>query len=615
MKSPAQRIFLPWLLALCLAACSSQSPAWQDEALAATPESAQQLLASTAGASPERANALRIQAAQQWLELGRTPQARESLDGVNAAILAGSPLAAYSATLARVLLDEGNPQAARSTLMGNPALNDYLPQLSPAEQVRIGEARALVFEALGENLLAARERMFMAPLASNPQRARNNLDALWRVLAKTPLPDLENTLAAAPGGDTAGWLSLAIATRKTQGDLDAQLRALTQWQEQWPNHPAARQLPAELAQLKSLASNRPREIAVLLPASGRFAAAGQAIRDGLLAAWYRANEASTRTPHLHFYDSSAGDFITLYRQAVTNGAQLVIGPLDKENLRLLFDLGTLPVPTLALNDISGYGAPPAGLYQFSLSPEQEASQVAQYMVQAGYRQVLLAYPDEAWATKPAEAFRAALEANGGRVIAKASWPKADAAPASLKAALNIERSEQRARDLQVLFSETLHPEARRRQDVDAIFLVARPETGRMVMPTLQFLYAANIPVYATSSIYSGIPNPDADRDMSRTRFCDMNWLLDPANPFYQQLRPWLSDNSTPYLRLYAMGADAYLLYPRLSQLQQSPGSQVDGYTGALHINGTRQVTRDMECAVFRNGLPTPLPRTAAGNPG
>src|SRR5690554_7108230 len=77
-----------------------------------------------------------------------------------------------------------------------------------------------------------------------------------------------------------------------------------------------------------------------------------------------------------------------------------------------------------------------------------------------------------------------------------------------------------------LLRQSTEFEPRRRQDADWLFLVALPQQARQIKPTLAFNFASDLPVYSTSHVYSGEPNPSKDRDLNGIVFCDTPWLLD-----------------------------------------------------------------------------------------
>ena len=68
---------------------------------------------------------------------------------------------------------------------------------------------------------------------------------------------------------------------------------------------------------------QPRQIALLLPLSGRPEAAGSAVRDGFLAAYY--DYGSTTRPRLRLYDVAARDAPSAYLQALADGSDFVVG--------------------------------------------------------------------------------------------------------------------------------------------------------------------------------------------------------------------------------------------------------------------------------------------------
>lgn len=143
-----------------------------------------------------------------------------------------------------------------------------------------------------------------------------------------------------------------------------------------------------------------------------------------------------------------------------------------------------------------------------------------------------------------------------------------------------------------------------------IFLIADPAQARQIKPTLAFHYAGNIPVYATSHIYSGVPNPGVDRDLNGIRFNTMPWLFDSQSP-EKKMIDQNTQSSAIYSRLHAMGVDAFRLYPRLPQLAQVPEMRLYGATGALRLLPDGRIEREQIWVRMRNGLAQPLPTVVA----
>src|SRR5690606_16373874 len=122
--------------------------------------------------------------------------------------------------------------------------------------------------------------------------------------------------------------------------------------------------------------------ALLLPLSGRQEGAGVAVRDGFIAAWYQ--QEPERRPRIRIYDAAAADPDQVMLQAIADGAQFIVGPLLKEAVAAAATIADARVPVLALNFLPDEATAPDGFYQFALSPEDEAQQVARRVVADGH---------------------------------------------------------------------------------------------------------------------------------------------------------------------------------------------------------------------------------------
>nr|MDT0253258.1 penicillin-binding protein activator [Endozoicomonas sp.] len=99
-----------------------------------------------------------------------------------------------------------------------------------------------------------------------------------------------------------------------------------------------------------------------------------------------------------------------------------------------------------------------------------------------------------------------------------------------------------------------------------------------------------------------------DRDMDGIRVPIMPWLIPGASSqLEQQILALWQQSRTQLGSLYALGADAYKLYPRLQQLSSLQGSQLQGLTGSLSITPNGKVHRELSWQIFRNGRLKPLP--------
>lgn len=343
----------------------------------------------------------------------------------------------------------------------------------------------------------------------------------------------------------------------------------------------------------SLPSGKPKQIALLLPLQGGNATSGQAIRNGFLTAYYYAKQQQADAPAVTVMDTSGADIVALYQQAVDKGADFVVGPLTKENLQTLAGKGALTRPTLALNTLDN-GAVVGNLYQFGLSPQEEASQAAIRAHNDGRQRAIILYPNGSWGQGVAMAFQNQFQSAGGTVVASYPFVPREDFSTGVAQALGVDPAAKRS--------------ARPRQDIDMVFLVAFPQEARQIRPQFLFYNAGSLPIYATSLIYSGTPNPQYDTDLNGIQFDDMPWILGPDMPQWAEMREHIKTLwATSYAkspRLYALGIDAYHLTYRLADMGSST---LPGATGGLSVGADQHIQRQLSWASIQNGVPQPLP--------
>ncbi len=474
--------------------------------------------------------------------------------------------------------------------------------------------KALAYERFGE-YPAALDEWLQANLYLSQTEQASYYDDFWQTLLNTPPERLSNLSQQETSPVLKGWFALALIYQNDR-NLDHQLTSLEQWKQKWADHPAQKYLPNDFLALQNSPANQPNKIAVLLPLSGRLNKVGEAVRDGILASHYEAmaNRSDTATtdnpplPELQFYDTENANINDLATQAVTDGAQLIIGPLSKNLVNELGNSVNNRPPVLALNYIDSLALNQPGFYQFGLSGEDEARFAAERARLDGHTTALVITPKTEWGKKVYTAFKTDWEALGGYVVGTAEFDDTTQFSKLTGQLLHTNQSEARHRQLNRLLEENLGFAARRRQDVDMVFIGANPQEARQIKPALNYQYAGNIPVYATSSAFSGSTNTSQDQDMDGVRVPVMPWLIPgTSTPLEKQINALWQHPKTQLGTLYALGADAYRLYPRLRQLISLQGSQVQGLTGSLSITPDGKVHRQLIWQVFKNGRLRPLP--------
>jgi len=575
-------------LAALLAACASSPTSTLGE-LPRTPQATtQQLLEQADSSDPQKAALLRLAAADQGFQQGDLDKSREILALVPLEQLPPAQQIFASTLRAELALAANDPQQALQALQH--VAFERLGELPVEQQVRSQLVRAKALEASDQPLAAARERIFIAPLLSG-EEARTNHETIWRLVSGLPVTAPQDSTDP----DLSGWLALARSVKQA-GTLGQQQRAIDNWGQQNPQHPAAQQLPEPLVMLRELADRPLTHVALLLPMDGPLAGVARALRDGFLAAHLQAHPEGSEL-QIELYDSTRlGSLDAFYRQAQAAGVQLVVGPLEKNLVRQLSEKDELPITTLALNYSDAGQTTPPQLFQFGLAAEDEAREVARRAWADGHRRAIALTPRGEWGARVLDAFRRSWEEAGGTLVAAQALAEPVEMANQIASILQIRNGESRS---QSTGGSATQPT--RRQDVDFLFLAATPQQAQQVKPTLIFQYAGDLPVYATSHLHAANENRSQYLDLEGIRFAETPWLLDPQLPLRQQVERQWPQAGGSLGRLYAMGADAYLLAPRLNQLLALPDTQLEGMSGVLTLNPAQRIERQLPWAEFQDG--------------
>lgn len=253
-----------------------------------------------------------------------------------------------------------------------------------------------------------------------------------------------------------------------------------------------------------------------------------------------------------------------YRQAITNGAVAVVGPLTRNGVLALNTLNNFPVPTLGLNIIDS--APQPNMYYFGLATETEARQIANIAQQKGLHQAIIVTTRTPLSKRLQAAFENQWNSGGGQILREIEYGD----------------------DTSVFEDIAEHSGT-------LIFLAVDADKARLLRPFLP----NRLPIYATSRVFVGNDGTLINFDLGDIRFVDMPWLLQidhPAVMTYPRANPPLSiDNE----RLYALGIDAFRLAGLLvgSTFDTLP---LDGVTGQLQLRG-HTFQREATSAVFVQG--------------
>lgn len=497
---------------------------------------------------------------------------------------------------------------------------------------RMWRLRAQAYLAQGDTLAATQALVRREARLGSPQAIAANRQLIWHTLRSVP-PNPDRLALGKADRMTRGWVSLAQIMLDIWLEPDELSAATQNWERQYPEHPArqavlsTRSSHSGYGNYRIAGDGQLSRIALLLPLSGAYSAPATAIRDGFMVAYYARAEPR---PDILVYDTGGNpdNVVNQARQAVAAGAEMIVGPLTKDAVAEIA-YADLDVPTLTLNYLEGEGQAADHVFQFGLSPEDEARQAAARAVRDGRWRALALVPQDEWGLRILTAFNDELYRWGGAMVEYAYFNPAErdfSAPitqllrydAAKAAAIDkAQRQQRRQSDSEAVMNEAA-PLSAIREDFDFIFLAAKPAQARLLRPQLRFYRASGIPVYATSHVYTGNLSPQQDLDLDGIQFGDTPWTLAPAGLMAEArdrvARLWPAEHAR-YPRLYALGYDAYGLAAQLATGHLRGGFGYPGATGLLSLQANGRISRGLQWARFAGGKPHLLSDSPAGDPG
>ena len=465
-----------------------------------------------------------------------------------------------------------------------------------------------------------------------------------------------NLIALDKAPNSKGWLTLTALANKFGGDQAKMKYHLSIWQNKFKLHPAnviAKQLSSQAITPKDI-----KNIAVILPLSGKQQSAGRAIQQGILASF-----ANDNTKSLHFVDSNTVNWYGLTNDFATLKVDFVIGPLLKSNVDKyishtsaqtqaqtddllnassgLFDInkteGTIDTPSTNQNQtadyitaidsdsaIKSYLEPAqdnkaidtlllnipakASLTRhhtvLSMRPEDEAKQAAATLSRQQFKHPIVLSQKNIISKRIAQAFVRQWQRITGNTIEVVYYDTGAQMQENVKASLSVNKSKARITKLKSRLNHSIKTKTRNRRDIDMIYLVGTPEQTRLVKPYIEVNiseFATLIPVYASSRSHSTQSDYSSNSDLQGLTFTEIPWLL--ANEqntelatLSQELWPKRSDGLS---RLFAMGYDSYQLINKIPLMQQAPYLQHWGQTGVLKLNDDSVLTRSLLWGVYK----------------
>lgn len=480
--------------------------------------------------------------------------------------------------------------------------------LSPDDREQLERTRLTISTATEDWLSALQARTALRPYLKEEQAQKDNLHAMWEQVAAIDFVEVALRMPPPPD-EFGGWIELIYFLkypRITPPQLENHLQL---WRLRYPTHPALADLETWQHQFRSNTYEPPKQVALLLPLHGRLQHYAELLRDGFIAGYLAQPHADRPIVRIYDIGDDPANVIPVYHEAVANGADFVVGPLDKEAFELLITDDEIRTPMIGLNYLAPELTLPPAVFQFGLLPEDEAAEAARYAYAAGHRTALLFVPDTNLGKRHAQAFTQTFTALGGRIASELDYPAtANDFSDSITRLLNINQSAARHHALVSALGMRLEYEPRRRDDADFIFVVGSSQKIRLIRPQLKFHHASQLPVFAPASVHTHATNPQLDSDLNGVLFVDTPWQLNnQASELRSELSVYWSERFNQLGNFFALGYDAAQLISEIPQLLNDPDYRHPGLTGKLSVSPTNAIKRQLDLGTFVGGTPRVVP--------
>lgn len=299
------------------------------------------------------------------------------------------------------------------------------------------------------------------------------------------------------------------------------------------------------------------------------------------------------------YDTDSQPLATLLAQAQADGMDLIVGPLLKGDVATLAAANT-PLNILALNELDTPIARPNVCY-FSLSPEDEARNAAQFILQDNKTAPLVLTPDNSFGRRIAQSFADEWQKNGGGVVLHQTFSGNPGSSLSLTGV-----------PVQPSSSAVPQPEGTVVQPqpvsggVDSVYIIATSDQLIYIKPALEFATSARgrPAFYASSRSNKAGTGKDFQFEMEGLKLTDIP-LIAGGNPQLLNQAAGKFGNDYTRVRLYAMGMDAWRLANQFGDMQRHT-LRMNGASGDITVTDNCTVYRHLPWLVFKQGNLTPL---------
>ncbi|OOF40180.1 penicillin-binding protein activator [Rodentibacter mrazii] len=446
-----------------------------------------------------------------------------------------------------------------------------LKKLSLSQKSRYYETQASIAENRKDVIEAVKARIKMDENLTDVQRRQSNVDKTWALLRSANTGMINN----APDDNNValgGWLTLIKAYNDNIRQPVQLSQALQNWKNAYPNHAAATLFPKELQSLLNFQQTNLAQIGLVLPISGD----GQILGNTILSGFNDAKGNSTIP--VQIFDSAIYSIDEITAQAKEAGVKALVGPLLKQNVESIINnpASVQGMDVLALNATPNARAINQMCY-YGLSPEDEAESAATKMWNDGVRNPVVAMPQNELGQRVGNAFNV-------------RWQQLASTDANIRY-YNLPA------DVPYFLQENA-------SNSTALYAVASPDELAEIKGYLANS-APNLKIYASSRSNSASNSTEYVTQMNGVQFSDIPFFKETTSAQYQKVAG-STGGEYQLMRLYAMGADAWLLINHFNELRQVPGYQLSGLTGVLSSGPNCNVERDMTWFQYQDGNVIPV---------
>lgn len=529
--------------------------------------------------------------------------------------------------------------------------------LSDSDKIRYYKIKIALDKKKNDINGQIRDYVALEKYGTSDQR-HSAINETWSFLTSLDESSINSILVYANESVLQGWVDLiytyknnvnnypigpdddaATVASKEQLQYNSLKSAVSEWMMQYANHPAALYLPRNIYGDKYRLSDdsSKKNVALFLPLSGSSKVFSDTIRLG----YFDASQFYSQEPqqNITIYDTSSSSIESLVKQAEQQGADLIVGPLLKQDVLEIMRLSPA-TPVLALNkvdndDLVNHGT--SKICFFALSPEDEASDAASHIYSQHKTKPLLIVPKndlgQRVANKFAEYWRQNSSSESGVYVQYFD------SEAELKNKINsgvgIELEGKLLSDSSPLLNQqndsllVMDPDTSNvalsnntNPKFDAIYIYAshselallkamiemksnKVQLDNLGAPLLDkkgvpIAVVKDVPtIYASSRSNIADTTQDYRYDMDQLQFSDIPFILNQS-PLMEQLPSYIKDDYS-LVRLYAMGFDAWLLANHYNQLKPHQINALNGMTGSLSVAKNCEITRSLSWQQYLNG--------------